>query len=189
VIRAAARQAAQWPELIVGVNVSRRQLGDPGLVDDVAAALAEHGVPPGRFCVEVTETALMEDPAQAAAVLQALRAMGVEIALDDFGTGYSSLSSVSEFPLSVLKLDRAFLASDRSEEHRWSIVRAVLDMARSLHLEVIAEGIETEEQHAELTRLRCAMGQGYRFSRPVPADALTALLSRSASSPAGASRR
>jgi EAL domain-containing protein (putative c-di-GMP-specific phosphodiesterase class I) len=91
-------------------------------------------------------------PAQAAAVLQALRAMGVEIALDDFGTGHSSLSSVSEFPLSVLKLDRAFLASDRSEE-------------------------------------RCAMGQGYRFSRPVPAEALTALLSRSASLRAGVSPR
>jgi diguanylate cyclase (GGDEF)-like protein/PAS domain S-box-containing protein len=178
VLREAARHAAQWPELTVGVNVSRRQLTDPGIVDDVAAALAEHGVAPARMAIEVTETALMDDPARAAQALDALRALGVRIALDDFGTGYSSLSSVSEFPLHTIKLDRALLPDHRSDQQRWSIVRAVLDMARSLGLEAVAEGIETAEQRDELVRLGCGCGQGYLFSRPVGADELRPLLGR-----------
>jgi diguanylate cyclase (GGDEF)-like protein/PAS domain S-box-containing protein len=178
VLREAARHAAQWPELTVGVNVSRLQLTDPGIVDDVAAALADHGVAPARMAVEVTETALMDDPARAAEALHALRALGVRIALDDFGTGYSSLSSVSEFPLHTIKLDRAFLPAQRPDRQRWSIVRAVLDMARSLGLEVVAEGIETAEQHDELVRLGCGRGQGYLFSRPIGADELRSLLAR-----------
>ncbi|MCW2984900.1 MAG: hypothetical protein JWR63_2470, partial [Conexibacter sp.] len=176
VLHEAARQAAAWPQLIVGVNVSRLQLGAPGFVDDVARVLDEHGVAPERFTVEVTETALMEDPAAAEATLLALRDLGVRIALDDFGTGYSSLSSVSDFPLSTLKLDRAFLADHRPEAQRWSIVRAVLDMARSLELEVVVEGIETQAQRAALVDLGAEHGQGYLFSRPVPAEQLTALL-------------
>jgi diguanylate cyclase (GGDEF)-like protein/PAS domain S-box-containing protein len=187
VIRDAARQAALWPELTVGVNVSRRQLSDPCLVGDVAAALAEHGVPPERFCVEVTETALMEDPAGATRALHALSELGLRLALDDFGTGYSSLSSLREFPLKTLKLDRSFLPADRTAREGWSIVRAVLDMAHTLNLDVVAEGVETEAQRDELAGLGCALGQGYLFSRPIPADALSALLlSRSASWPADA---
>ena len=138
--------------------------------------LGEHGVAPSRFTIEVTETALMEDPAAAEATLLALRELGVRIALDDFGTGYSSLSSVSDFPLNTLKLDRAFLADHRPEAQRWSIVRAVLDMARTLELNVVVEGVETEAQRARLSELGAVRAQGYLFSRPVPADELTALL-------------
>jgi diguanylate cyclase (GGDEF)-like protein/PAS domain S-box-containing protein len=176
VLREAARHAARWPSLVVGVNASRLQLTAPGFVDDVARTLDEHGVAPGRFTIEVTETALMEDPAAAETTLLALRDLGVRIALDDFGTGYSSLSSVSDFPLSTLKLDRAFLADHRPETQRWSIVRAVLDMARSLELGVVVEGIETEAQRAALVDLGAVHGQGFLFSRPVPAEELTALL-------------
>ena len=190
VIRDAARQAAQWPQLTVGVNVSRRQLGDPDLIGDVAAALAAHGVAPGRFCVEVTETALMDDPARAEHALLALRDLGVKLSLDDFGTGYSSLSSVSDFPLDTLKLDRSFLPADPSAAGGWSIVRAVLDMARTLDLTVVAEGIETEVQRDKLQRLGCRLGQGYLFSRPVPgADLAAAVLSTSASWPVAVPRR
>ncbi|HWI70959.1 MAG TPA: EAL domain-containing protein, partial [Baekduia sp.] len=152
------------------------ELTAPGFVDDVARVLGEFGVAPRRFTIEVTETALMEDPAAAEATLLALRDLGVRIALDDFGTGYSSLSSVSDFPLDTLKLDRAFLADHRSEAQRWSIVRAVLDMARSLDLAVVVEGIETQAQRAALMELGAVHGQGYLFSRPLPADELTALL-------------
>jgi diguanylate cyclase (GGDEF)-like protein/PAS domain S-box-containing protein len=176
VLREAARHAARWPSLIVGVNASRLQLTAPGFVDDVARVLGEHGVAPSRFTIEVTETALMEDPAAAEATLLALRELGVRIALDDFGTGYSSLSSVSDFPLSTLKLDRAFLADHRPEAQRWSIVRAVLDMARSLELDVVVEGIETQAQRVALRDLGAVHGQGYLFSRPLPAEELTALL-------------
>jgi diguanylate cyclase (GGDEF)-like protein len=176
VLREAARQAAAWPELLMGVNVSRLQLGDAGFVDDVARTLAEFGVAPARFTLEVTETALMEDPAAAEATLLALRELGVRISLDDFGTGYSSLSSVSDFPLDTLKLDRAFLADHRPEAQRWSIVRAVLDMARSLELDVVVEGVETHAQRLRLAELGAVHGQGYLFSRPVPADQLGVLL-------------
>jgi predicted signal transduction protein with EAL and GGDEF domain len=175
VLREAAREAARWPSLIVGVNASRLQLSAPGFVDDVARVLGEFGIVPGRFTIEVTETALMEDPAQAEATLQALRDLGVRIALDDFGTGYSSLSSVSDFPLSTLKLDRAFLADHRPESQRWSIVRAVLDMARTLDLDVVVEGVETHAQRIALSELGAVHGQGFLFSRPVPADELTAM--------------
>ena len=138
--------------------------------------LGEHGVAPSRFTIEVTETALMEDPAAAEATLLALRELGVRIALDDFGTGYSSLSSVSDFPLNTLKLDRAFLADHRPEAQRWSIVRAVLDMSRSLDLTVVVEGVETEHQRKALADLGAELGQGYLFSRPVPAGRLSQLL-------------
>jgi diguanylate cyclase (GGDEF)-like protein/PAS domain S-box-containing protein len=176
VLREAAREAARWPELIVGVNASRLQLSSPGFVDDVARVLAEHGIAPRRFTIEVTETALMEDPAAAESTLQALRDLGVRIALDDFGTGYSSLSSVSDFPLSTLKLDRAFLADHRPESQRWSIVRAVLDMARTLELDVVVEGVETNAQRIALADLGAVHGQGFLFSRPVPADQLDAMV-------------
>jgi diguanylate cyclase (GGDEF)-like protein/PAS domain S-box-containing protein len=179
VLREAARHAALWPELAIGVNVSRLQLSDPGFVDEVARALGEFGIVAGRFTIEVTETALMEDPAAAETALLALRELGVKISLDDFGTGYSSLSSVSDFPLSVLKLDRAFLADHRPEAQRWSIVRAVLDMARTLELDVVVEGVETEAQRARLAELGAVHGQGYLFARPLPAAALSELLRRS----------
>jgi diguanylate cyclase (GGDEF)-like protein/PAS domain S-box-containing protein len=173
VLREAAREAARWPGLIVGVNASRLQLTAPGFVDDVARTLSEHGIAPSRFTIEVTETALMDDPAAADATLQALRDLGVRIALDDFGTGYSSLSSVSDFPLSTLKLDRAFLADHRPDSQRWSIVRAVLDMARTLDLDVVVEGVETHAQRLALADLGAIHGQGFLFSRPVPADELS----------------
>ncbi|MCW3003350.1 MAG: hypothetical protein JWQ20_2648 [Conexibacter sp.] len=189
VLREAARHAAQWPQLTIGVNVSRRQLSQPGLVADVAGALAEHGVPPHRFCIEVTETALMDDPAGATKALHALRDLGVQVSLDDFGTGYSSLSSLSEFPLNTIKLDRSFLPADPAARKGWSIVRAVLDMAHTLRLEVVAEGVETAAQRDELMRLGCVLGQGYLFSRPVSAAVLSAALSTSAGSPAATPRR
>jgi EAL domain-containing protein (putative c-di-GMP-specific phosphodiesterase class I) len=176
VLREAARLAARFPELAIGVNVSRLQLTDGAFVDDVAVVLAEHGVAASRLTIEVTETALMEDPAAAEATLLALRDLGVRISLDDFGTGYSSLSSVSDFPLDTLKLDRAFLADHRPEAQRWSIVRAVLDMARTLELDVVVEGVETEAQRARLAELGAIQAQGYLFSRPVPPEDFAALL-------------
>jgi len=155
--------------LTVSVNVSAHQLADPGLAASVRAAVDEAGVPPARFCLEVTESALMDAPV-AAEALRACRATGVTVAIDDFGTGYSSLRRLKRFAVDFLKVDREFVAGLGADPEDDAIVAAVVGLGRSLGLRLIAEGVETEEQLRLLTELGCQFGQGRLWSTAVPED-------------------
>ena len=205
VLREACRQAAVWARegrpLRVSVNLSARQLGERGLVPSVRAALDAAGLDPRWLDLELTESALIENLGgkgldgkgldgrgtgeTAADRLAALRALGIRLSVDDFGTGYSSLSYLRRLPLDILKVDRSFVlglagdvAGDKDEDglHDEAVVRAVIDMAHALSLEVIAEGVEREGQRRTLARLGCDQMQGYLFSPPVPPERLGALL-------------
>ena len=172
VLREACRQTAlwrmrSWPELTISVNVSARQLDDAGFGDSVTRALAESGLPAQALTLEVTESALMRDPDLAVSRLQPLREIGVRLAIDDFGTGYSSLAWLQHFPADQLKIDKSFVDSIETSENAAAIVRTVAGLAQILNLETVAEGIETVGQHHILRTLRCDLGQGYVFARPL----------------------
>jgi EAL domain-containing protein (putative c-di-GMP-specific phosphodiesterase class I) len=158
----------------MSVNLSPRQL-TPELPGDVESALAAAGVCAQDLTLEITETLLVEDGG-AVRVLEQLRALGASIALDDFGTGWSSLAALRRYPVDILKLDRSLIASIDRDESAAAVTRAVIDMARALGLVIVAEGIERSEEAAALRALGCELGQGYLFSRPVPAGEAHALL-------------
>jgi predicted signal transduction protein with EAL and GGDEF domain len=171
----ACEQACRWracfgdgAPLPVSVNVSARQLTQPELPAIIGQVLRETGLSAGDLAIEVTETALIEDPNVAAASLRELRSLGVKIVLDDFGTGYSSLSHLQKFPIDVLKIDRSFVMHLGTDEDDGTIVRAIAAMASALGLEVVAEGVESAEQAAEALALGCGLAQGYYFARPAP---------------------
>ena len=183
ILRAACQQLVDWsvelgPDVLdeVAVNVSPRQLLDPHFAETVAEALAVTGLDPERLVLEITESTAMAPNSQEQ--LQALRATGVRLAIDDFGTGHSSLSRLAVLPVNTLKVDRSFVR-DIPAVGDAPLVRAMIAMAHSLGLTVVAEGIETERQRDYLTDLGCEHGQGYLFSRPVPAVELASLLVRS----------
>ena len=156
------------------VNVSPIQLRSPDFASTVIDAIAECGGTP--LDIEITESLLMQDVMQTSDVLQALQNAGVHIAVDDFGTGYSSLAYLARLPINALKIDRAFVTEMGQSEQGVTIVASIISLAHSLKLVVIAEGVETEEQAAILQSLRCDLMQGYLFSKPVPFDALAAML-------------
>ncbi|MFA9217015.1 MAG: EAL domain-containing protein [Sphingomonadaceae bacterium] len=167
-------QLAQWAALgaehiQVAVNVASRQFADPDLERYVAEALQRHGVDPSMLALEVTESALMHDTERTVATLARLRTLGLSIAIDDFGTGYSSLAYLKRFPVDLLKIDIAFIRELTHNPEDAALVDAIIAMAHSLRLDVIAEGVETEAQLAYLIRHRCDLIQGYFFSRPVAA--------------------
>ena len=174
VLGEACRQAGRWlddrpgAELTVRVNLSPRQLAQPELVDGVVEALARSGLPPAALCLEITETALMDDPVHGARVLTELHDLGVRLAVDDFGTGYSSLAQLKRFPVDVLKIDRSFVVGLGVEAEETAIVEAIISMARALGLEVVAEGVERPEQLDELRRLGCHRAQGWLWARAEP---------------------
>ena len=172
----ACRQAATWAgngdAPAVSVNLSARQLGRPKLVDDVDQALRESGLDPDRLWLEITESVLMEDADTTVVTLERLRALGVHLSVDDFGTGYSSLAYLRRFPVDALKVDRSFVAGLGEDAEDSAIVEAVVSMAHSLHLSVVAEGVETDEQLARLRELGCELAQGFYFAAPVPPAAL-----------------
>ncbi len=181
VLREACREAGAWHrrglgDLRVAVNVSARQFQHSNLDQVVACALEQGGLPPRCLTVEVTESLLMEDPEEAARTLNALKDLGVQISVDDFGTGYSSLAYLKRFNVDELKVDRSFVREIPGDEDDAAIVTAVLAMARSLGLKVVAEGVETPAQLAFLTRLGCDQFQGFLFSRAVPSAEFTALV-------------
>ena len=174
----ACRELARWIDrhpdrhLTVSVNLSPIQMVSCGLAESVGAAIANAGVPAGRVCLEVTETALM-DAEVAAEVLRKLKEIGVLIAIDDFGTGYSSLSRIKDFPVDFLKIDRSFVAGLGRNPDDELIVTAVTNLAHSMGIQVIAEGIETGKQLSLLAGMGCEFGQGFLWSRPMPpAEAL-----------------
>jgi diguanylate cyclase len=176
VLREACAQARRFDDgkLVVRVNVSARQLTDPGLTATVLEALASSGLPPERLCLEVTESVVLEDADRCVAALQGLRDIGVAVALDDFGTGYCSLSYLRRLPIDELKIDRSFVRGLGHEADDDSIVASVIDLARSLGVSVVAEGVETEQQAAALRERGCDTMQGFLFSRPVTAEAIAA---------------
>jgi diguanylate cyclase (GGDEF)-like protein len=182
VLRDACRQAARWAAaddtrpLTVTVNLSARQLADPSIVDVVTDALAEAGLDAKRLVLEITETVLMQDREAAAATLWQLKALGVRIAIDDFGTGYSSLAYLRRFPIDMLKIAREFVDGLGRDEHDDVITRAIVELAGTLGLLTVAEGIETHDQQTFVTALGCDLGQGYLFSPPVEADEALELL-------------
>jgi diguanylate cyclase (GGDEF)-like protein/PAS domain S-box-containing protein len=174
VLEQACQQLTAWRDtgvasLKMAVNLSARQLRSPELVSEVAAILDRTRVNRGDICLEVTESVLMDDAQAAESVLGALKALGVRLAIDDFGTGYSSLSYLRKFPVDVLKVDRSFVSNLGSEAEATAIVTSVVHLAQALHLETVAEGVETHEQRVQLDVLGCQLAQGYYWSRPVPA--------------------
>jgi EAL domain-containing protein (putative c-di-GMP-specific phosphodiesterase class I) len=178
----ACERLAEWTSLTadhltMAVNLSRRQLVSPHLVDDVRTALALSGIAPEHIVLEITESILMDNPEQATAALSELRAMGIQIAVDDFGTGYSSLSHLQRFPVDVLKIDKTFIdALDVPESGSSALVTAIIGLGRSLHLGVVAEGIEHEHQLEQLIRLGCDYAQGNLLARPLDGHAARLLI-------------
>ncbi|MEA2381974.1 MAG: hypothetical protein QOH72_1945 [Solirubrobacteraceae bacterium] len=180
VLHAACMQAKDFDDgrLVIRVNVSARQLAEPGLADTVKDALAASGLPPERLVLEVTESVILEDGDRSVAALQALRDIGVGVSLDDFGTGYCSLSYLRRLPIDSLKIDRSFVRGLGHEADDDSIVTSVIDLARSLGVSVVAEGVETEEQLAGLRARGCDTMQGFLFAKPGPASAVAALMAQ-----------
>jgi EAL domain-containing protein (putative c-di-GMP-specific phosphodiesterase class I) len=146
-------------------------LADSRLVEDVELALAESGLDPRFLALEVTESSIMGNAEQTVATLDRLKAMNVRLEIDDFGTGYSSLSYLQRLPFETLKIDRSFIRELSTGSDSRDIVRAIVEMAHSLRLEVIAEGVETEEQLRQLQELGCNYLQGFLFSKPVDTEA------------------
>ncbi|MDE5442900.1 EAL domain-containing protein [Bradyrhizobium sp. CSA207] len=181
VLKQACTEAAGWPgDIQIAVNVSPVQFRSRTLALKVAAALAESGLAPGRLELEITETVLIRDDAEALTILQQLRELGVRIALDDFGTGYSSLSYLHRFPFDKIKIDRSFISDIGEPEDSSPIVQAVVHMAAARHMATTAEGVETEAQREVLRQLGCSQMQGWLFSPAVPAAKLKQLLSAQA---------
>lgn len=180
VLRTACEQLAIWTRqlgpLTMDVNVSAVQLMDPGFVADVEQILAETGVAPERLVLELTESILVHDADKAQQVLDDLRALGVRLAIDDFGTGYSSLAYLQNFPIDIVKIDRAFVNQLGQAGKGRSLARSIIAIAGSLGIDTIAEGIETPAQAADLSALACVHGQGFHYSRPIDAEAFAFLV-------------
>jgi diguanylate cyclase (GGDEF)-like protein len=179
-------QLVSWRKLGIdvqmSVNLSARNLADAELAQQIADILERHRVPPNRLVVEVTESAAMDDPHRAVAVLAALRATGIGVSVDDFGTGNASIEYLAKLPATEIKIDRSFITDILDDPRAEAIVRSTIDLARNLGLTVVAEGIETEAVLHHLTALGCDTAQGYFISRPQPPEQLTAMLSESAGS-------
>ncbi|MEW6313468.1 MAG: EAL domain-containing protein [Pseudomonadota bacterium] len=184
VLMEACRQAQEWrrdglPDMIVAVNLSAVQFRRGNLVETVAAALAASGLPPACLELELTESILIHDTEHTLDMVRQLKSLGVRLSLDDFGTGYSSLSYLKRFAVDKLKIDQSFVRDMVGDEDVAAIVRAMLDMGRNLRLLTIAEGVERKDQMEFLVRCGCTQGQGYYFSRPVPAQEFVGLYSES----------
>ena len=181
VLERACRAAADWPTdrpFTISVNLSARQVHEPGLVATVAEVLQATGLPASVLTLEITESVLVEDPQRAAATLSALKDLGVALALDDFGTGFSSLSYLAAFPVDGLKVDKSFidpLVAPDDDDHS-AVVAAIVDMAHRLDLEVTAEGVEHRSQADRLLALGCTRAQGFLLGRPRTAESLQDLL-------------
>ncbi len=169
VMSTACREAINWPDHIrLAINLSPTELVDENLPEFVADCLKNAGFPATRLEIEITETALVSDFGKAASLISKLKNMGIMVALDDFGTGYSSLSMLQEFPFDRIKIDRSFVDNLSEDNDKASIVASIVDLGARLHLDVIAEGVESEIDRVKLVEFNCRECQGYLFSRPVP---------------------
>ncbi len=171
-LAAVATWEAAGQHLGIAVNLAPRNLLDPDLLSDVARLLGRHRVAPGMLTLEITEGSVMADPARTITVLDKLRALGVRLSLDDFGTGYSSLSYLKRLPVHEVKIDKSFVLNMDRDADNASIVRSILDLGANLSLDVVAEGIESDEVLAQLVELGCDYGQGFLVSRPMPIGGL-----------------
>ncbi|QIN79146.1 PAS domain S-box protein [Rubrobacter marinus] len=185
VLEEACRQARAWQDLrpdgpprVMSVNLSARQFEHPDLARDVARALRESGLEPGRLVLEITESVVMNDARSTVGTLGELKALGVRLAIDDFGTGYSSLSYLRRFPVDYLKVDRSFVDGIGEDPGDAVLVSGIVDLAHALGLNVVAEGVETQEQLALLRGMGCDLAQGYHFARPLPSEEASTLLAR-----------
>ncbi|HLP97966.1 MAG TPA: EAL domain-containing protein [Sideroxyarcus sp.] len=165
-----------WPELrqrtnhstpFVSVNLSPSQLTGDGFVDDVHGVIAQYGMPPRELKLELTKTVIISNPALALQLLDKLTALGSTLALDDFGTGHSGLESLNRYPIGTMKIDRAFVSQMHTAPHSAKIVQASIELAHSLGMDVVAEGIETEDERLALLEKNCNFGQGWLFGRPM----------------------
>ena len=181
VLETACRDALRWPTgtrrpIDVWVNVSPVQLAAGSLAEDVARALRQSGLDPSRLVLELTETTTPLDLGSAAAQLGDLRAAGVRVALDDLGSGYSSLLRLVRLPVDIVKIERELVAGVCDDDHSAAVVRALAALATALDVVAVAEGIETASQSARLQELGCSLGQGFVFSRALPAPAFAAMI-------------
>ena len=184
VVSAACRQLSRWDAeageggcgLSMSVNLSCKQFVQHTLVEMISRCLRENALAPSRLKLEITESAIVHDPATAADKLRRLKELGVDLAVDDFGTGYSSLSYLRQFPVDILKIDRSFISGTDTPKENAEIVRSLIDMAHSLGLRVTAEGVETPEQLERLQAVRCDRAQGYMFARPLPPEKARAMI-------------
>jgi EAL domain-containing protein (putative c-di-GMP-specific phosphodiesterase class I) len=176
------RQLKEWTdsgiEVDVGFNASPRQLWSEHFAEKVLSKLEVSGIDPHRVVVEITESAAMADPGRTRAILQTLHDAGFMIAIDDFGTGYSSLARLKNLPIDILKIDRSFVSDAHLDRDAGTMVRAMVQLAKNLGMIPLAEGVETAEELAFLRALNCPLGQGYLFSRPVPAAQIPELVRR-----------
>jgi diguanylate cyclase (GGDEF)-like protein/PAS domain S-box-containing protein len=183
VLREACMQMQRWLKrfpasrnLTISVNITGKHFTRPDFLDNLQQILQETGLAPHRLKLEVTESVLMENTEAATTALNQLKSLGIQLYMDDFGTGYSSLSYLHRFPIDALKIDRCFINNLNTNESNQGIVRTIINLAQSLDLEVVAEGIETPEQLAHLKQLNCHYGQGYFFSRPMNSEAASTWL-------------
>ena len=190
VLREACRQARAWqlaypsdPPFTVAVNVSPRQVHQPGLTDIVASALEDSGLPPGSLVLEITESLVMQNAELAITRLHELKALGVRLAIDDFGTGYSALSYLRRFPVDILKIDKSFVDGVGQAGKERELAQSIIDLGQTLSLEVVAEGVERAEQLGWLKSRNCDTAQGFFFAHPLNADAVSALLDQTAGGP------
>jgi EAL domain-containing protein (putative c-di-GMP-specific phosphodiesterase class I) len=183
VLRTACEQSVAWqraglPPVCVAVNLSPRQFNDERLLPDIRGALAESGLGPEHLELEITEGTVMQDSQRAARILGEIKALGIALAIDDFGTGYSSLAQIKRFPIDTIKVDRSFIRNLPQDAEDKAITQAILAIAKTLGLAVVAEGVETAEQESFLRDHACDQTQGYFFSKPIAADDFAALLRR-----------
>jgi EAL domain-containing protein (putative c-di-GMP-specific phosphodiesterase class I) len=177
VMHRALSETLHWPgELTIAVNVSPVQFRDPRLAQHILKVLTQTGFPAGRLELEITESSILEDQEQALATVTSLKNSGISISLDDFGTGYASLSQLKALPFDRIKIDKSFVAAMLSDPQSGAIVRTIAGLGASLALPVTAEGVESEEICARLTELGCGDGQGWLWSKAVPAEAALALI-------------
>lgn len=183
VLRQACQQMRQWqtrfaldPQITISVNLSGKQFAQPDLVDQIQQILQETELSPQSLKLEITESVIMNNACAAAEMMQRLKALGVQLAMDDFGTGYSSLSYLHRFPIDTLKIDHSFINSADNDLEKLEITRTVIALAWNLGMNVVAEGVETDRQMAQLKLLKCELAQGFLFSQPLDSQAATALL-------------
>jgi EAL domain-containing protein (putative c-di-GMP-specific phosphodiesterase class I) len=197
ILHTAIVAAAGWREAFplnppaISVNVSVRQFRAPGFVDRVLAELAASRLPPSLLTIEITESLILGQHEKIHADIGLLRQAGVKVSIDDFGTGYSSLSYLDRVPVDVIKLDKTFVDTIATSTQQLNLVRGIIQLAKMLQLDVVAEGIETDEDRALLVDAGCEFGQGYLFARPMPQRQLTQWLqaNRSVTSTPGPARR
>jgi len=179
VLEEGCRQFSQWQgtasgrQLTLHVNLSGKQLHDTQAAAQVLDALSKSGLMADRLVLELTETSIMQDVESSLVAMEKLTALGVRMSIDDFGTGYSSLSYLQKLPVSVLKIDKSFVDGVAESKEAAALVRAIIGVGQSLELQVVAEGVERVEQVGRLQALNCRFAQGYFFSRPLDAAAMT----------------